>query len=148
MKKTLDPRHPDVLRKRIERVDEESLPKWGEMSIEQCIHHLCDTFELGFGTKKLEVPPSIFLRNPIARWLVIDSPFPWPKGLKTPDGFIPQEPRDLESSKKELLDHLAISRAEETQFVPEHPVMGKVSKEQWQRFIWRHVDYHLEQFSL
>jgi hypothetical protein len=141
-------RKPVILKERILRIDGECLPNWGEMSIEQCVHHLCDTFGLAFGTKTLDVPKSLMLQNPISRWLVIESPFPWPKGLPTPDGFIPGEPNDLESSKSQLLSLLEESRKTKVNFEIKHPVLGTLRPVQWQHFLWRHLDYHLEQFGL
>ena len=141
-------RNPKALKGRILKIDEDVIPKWGEMSIEQCVHHLCDTFELAFGVQTLDVPKSLMLQNPISRWLVIDSPFPWPKGLKTPEGFIPKDPSELEPSREKLLTLLGKSEDPDVNFQKSHPVMGILTRTEWQHFLWRHLDYHLDQFGL
>ena len=94
-----DSRSPAFLKKRVLSISEKAVPFWGEMSIEECLLHLCETFEIAFGKRELKVSDSAFLRHPLTKWLVIEGPFSWLNGMRTSSKFVPCKPEDLEGEK-------------------------------------------------
>ena len=55
--------------------------------------------------------------------------------------------KDFEKEKAQLLDML--NRFTESNMINEqHPVFGKLTKEQWSKAMWKHLDHHLKQFGV
>ena len=55
--------------------------------------------------------------------------------------------KDFEKEKKQLLDN--INRFNEANMINEkHPVFGRLTKEQWSKATWKHLDHHLKQFGV
>ena len=51
-----------------------------------------------------------------------------------------------ETEKNLLLEK--INRFTENNMIAEkHPVFGKLTKEQWSKATWKHIDHHLKQFG-
>ena len=72
---------------------------------------------------------------------------PFKKHLPTDKSFIMKEIKDFELEKKKLLDML--NRFTEANMIDEpHPFFGKLTKEQWSKGTWKHLDHHLQQFGV
>jgi hypothetical protein len=55
--------------------------------------------------------------------------------------------KDFEKEKAALVD--MINRFTESAVAGErHPVFGKLSKENWSKATWKHLDHHLKQFGV
>jgi hypothetical protein len=54
--------------------------------------------------------------------------------------------KDFELEKLHVLDMVA--RFSETSIISDrHPIFGRLTKEQWSRATWKHIDHHLTQFG-
>ncbi len=73
---------------------------------------------------------------------------PWKKNLPTMKQFKETTPRDFEIERKklnELLDELESQR--ERNNWKAHPTFGEMTKEQWGKMQYKHLDHHLRQFN-
>ena len=73
---------------------------------------------------------------------------PWKQGLPTDKTFIMTgKTKDFELERNKLLD--MVSRFTEANMVNEkHPIFGRLTKEQWSKATWKHIDHHLKQFGV
>jgi len=121
----------DRLRVRIDHLTPVTRPRWGTMNAQRALCHLADALRIMFGEHSagpLQGPA--FLRSGVVRWVVIASPLPWPKGLKTGEAFMvtPAEPGAFERDRVAV--HDLIARCTGPEATPRwgiHPVFGDLS---------------------
>ncbi len=138
----------DVLR-RLGTLGNDSVRRWGRMNVEQMICHLADSFRFALGDvpgSELRFPLPAFL----VRWVGLHLPLPWMKGAPTLPEFDQLKggtpPTSLDGDRTELMELIErfVAKAERW---PEHPVMGRLSREEWGIWGYRHLDHHLRQFG-
>ena len=57
------------------------------------------------------------------------------------------DPKDFEKEKQILLEMIMNFKEENIVDTP-HPFFGKLTKEQWSKGTWKHLDHHLQQFGV
>jgi len=138
----------DAFYRRFERLRPDAPPRFGQLSAPAMVSHLIDTLRLTLGELPAEPVVSAF-RLPGVKHAVIGF-LPWPKGrIVGPSEAFSSTPgaweRDL-ALHRELLERFAqcVTRDE----WPPHPMFGAMSRRQWDRFTYRHLDHHLGQFGV
>jgi len=135
---------------RLSSVRPDSVRKWGRMSVNQMLCHLRDSYQAGMGEKAVSCAPSLLPRG-VVKWLALYAPLRWPKGVPTrPEmdatkgGTLPVE------FERDRADLIAVIR----QFCDTkratwgtHPMFGRISVADWQRWGYLHADHHLRQFG-
>ncbi|MCB9257501.1 MAG: DUF1569 domain-containing protein [Chitinophagales bacterium] len=138
----------DELRSRITSLHPKSHKKWGKMSLEQMLSHCSAQLEMALGEKSSSIQGSFLMRTSVGRWLLLYT-LPWPKGSITPQemNMLKQEakPAEIEERKLYLLAYL--EKVQQADQLHAHPFFGNLSKADWQRLIYKHIDHHLQQFS-
>jgi hypothetical protein len=131
---------------RINQLTAQSQGKWGKMDAAQMLAH-CQ-MPLGVAVGKHKLKGGFFLRliGPLFKsQLYNDKPFK--QNLPTDNSFKIADARDFEKEKQDLV--LMINDFSETTMSDEpHPFFGKLTKEQWSRGTWKHLDHHLQQFGV
>jgi hypothetical protein len=137
------------VRRRILTLRPDRSALWGRMSAHQMVCHLCEGCRMATG--ELPVKPlrlgTPALRKAVALWL----PWPWPAGLPT-SPEIDQQARGsrsvaFASDVAELLDLVEQVASAPALDGHSHPVFGRMSKAQWLRWAYLHLDHHLRQFG-
>lgn len=147
MKTIFEEGHRAALRERIERVTEESRPRWGAMNVEMMLAHLVESMRMAAGELKPK-PKNLPIRFPPLRQLVVYW-LPWPKGSPTAPELLPSERREVALSKRELLRLVDDVGARSNQRDwPQHPAFGNLGRRGWGALGWRHLDHHLRQFGV
>jgi hypothetical protein len=124
-------------------------PAWGRMSAHQMICHAADACAMAAGERP--VVPFVLagrtLRKIAALWL----PVPWPRGLPTSReldaaecGTRPGEFSADRSALLEIVQRLPGASGLEGRV---HPVFGPLSRKEWLRWGYLHLDHHLRQFG-
>jgi len=137
---------------RLGQLKEDSQALWGKMNVNQMLCHLSDTFKSVMGERTVEIQVK-GLQQMIMKWFALYMPVPWPKGQIKTLPEIDQEiagtkPTHFLQDKQELLMLIERFSAQDKDFVFElHPLMGKLSEQEWQRWAYLHIDHHLRQFS-
>jgi Protein of unknown function (DUF1569) len=136
---------------RIQTLAPEQQRKWGTMTLPEMLEHCAGQLKLALGKisgAKREGPAAY--RVGFIRWIVL-YPLPWPKGLPTPTvmkintGNVIVQHCDTE--KTELL-HLLQLVYQTDQPLHAHPYFGLLSRKDWGRAIWKHLNHHLRQFGV
>lgn len=152
MKETLsDPALRAEIIARLRRLTPNSPRRFGRMTPHQAICHLSDSF------RSMMTPVAITsvatpLSRTVMKWVALNAPMKWPSGVKTmPEvdqeigGTKPVEfARDREQLEA-LIEEFATRR--DGDFQP-HPMFGRMTAREWQRWGWRHADHHLRQFGV
>lgn len=140
------------IEKRIHLLTEQSLRQWGKMNPSEMLAHCADQIRLALGQKEPHEKPTFINRN-IAKYIGLWLPRIPIKNLQGPVDMNPQlfgtTPSDLATEKLNLLNLLIQVRLlpKEAVLLP-HPMFGKLSRKQWGRFMYVHIDHHLRQFGV
>ncbi len=121
------------------------------MSAHQMLCHLTDSFKGVIGEREISRSRHP-IPLPVLKWLVLRAPMKWPHNVKTrPEvaqdgGGTP--PADFERDRRALLEVMdRFCSAPDSKRGP-HPIMGHLSREEWMRWGYLHVDHHLRQFGM
>ena len=146
-----DPATVASLKERLSKLRPDTPRLWGSMSAHGMVCHLTDTFLVCLGDRPYERRPSLLERT-LIRFMALSLPFSWPKGVPTlpevdqdKQGTPPATFRaDVERLVTTIDDFIA--RLDERSMV--HPAFGRLSRAEWGRWAYRHVDHHSRQFGL
>jgi hypothetical protein len=123
---------------------------WGKMTAHQMVCHLCDSFRLALGEKPAS-PATGFLRRTVMKWIALQAPMKWPKGVGTrpevEQGVGGTAPVEFESDRAELIRVFERFCAGSGDISIVHPFFGRMTKWEWLRWGYLHADHHLRQFG-
>jgi hypothetical protein len=126
-------------------------PVWGRMSVAGMVCHLTDSFHAVLGERPATYP-STALERSLIRLLALSTPLPWPKGVATvaevdqERGGTPPEDFAADVDRLRAALHLFLRRLPHESL--SHPIFGTLTRSEWGRWGYRHVDHHLRQFGL
>lgn len=131
---------------RIQKLTPESKALWGKMNVAQMLAHVQIPMGVALGTHKVNGNWLMKLILPLFKKALYDEK-PWKQSLPTDKTFVMTgQAKDFENEKNELLEK--INRYTEDNMINDkHPVFGKLTKEQWAKATWKHLDHHLKQFG-
>ncbi len=138
------------IQQRINQLAATSPRQWGNMTLPQMVGHCGIQLKKALGIlPETAVEGPAFYRTSVGRWLILYA-MPWPKGSPTPIAMNmltnqAQVP-DIAKAKTELLQLL--QRLQGKDSFKAHPFFGKLTKKDWGRLIWKHLDHHLRQFGV
>ena len=146
VKNLFDPAVKQEIIERISSLTPQSPRQWGKMDVSQMLAHLQVPIGVALGTHTVKGNPIMKLILPFFKKMLWDER-PWKQGLPTDKTFITTgDTKDFESEKSKLLD--LVIRFNETSMINEkHPIFGRLTKEQWSKASWKHIDHHLKQFG-
>ena len=151
MKSLSNPRDKAELLTRLERVTPASARQWGRMTPHQMLCHLNDSFRGVVGERGIVSVATLASRT-LVKYSALYAPMPWPRGLPTrPEvdqevgGTKPIEFAHDKSDLERLIERFA--RPEQDFASYAHPMFGRMSRAQWHRWAYLHVDHHLRQFG-
>lgn len=106
---------------------------------------------MALGAKPVS-PATGLLQRTALKWVALYAPLPWPSGILTrPEidqqfgGTCPGDFRADVAEAARLLELMA--RHEPGGGWPAHPIFGRMSRRDWLRWGYLHVDHHLRQFG-
>lgn len=156
MKSLYNPRDHQALRQRLESLRPDSPRQWGRMSPHQAVCHLLDAFRLVLGERDWGIrpgdpTPDTFVNRTVGRLYALTLPLPWPKGLPTsraadqerggtPPGDFADDVAELEAAMDRFRDH-------DGRNMSPHIVFRQLTRGEWGRWGYRHMDHHLRQFG-
>lgn len=149
---TLDPPATRALLERLSRLQPETIPHWGQMSANQMICHLNDSYSLAMNGKSASEQIT-FLNRTLIRWLALRAPMPWPHGVPTRpevDQFVGGTPPTSFALDKATLVTTMQKFASRPSTFPfnRHPIFGPLTHWEWMRWGYLHADHHFRQFGL
>ena len=131
---------------RINKLNPQSQRQWGKMDVAQMLAHLQLPIGIAFGTHRPKGSFLLRLIGPMFKSKLWEEK-PYKHSLPTDPTFIMTgNTKDFAAEKNRLLD--MINRFTEDNLSGErHPIFGRLTKEQWSKATWKHIDHHLKQFG-
>ena len=124
--------------------------RWGKMSAHQMLCHLTDSYAGVIGEREVS-PAGMWIPKPILKWLVLEAPMRWPQNVRTrrevaqDGGGTP--PGEFERDRTRLVATINRFCAVPDSVRGSHPILGKLTHEEWMRWGYLHADHHLRQFG-
>jgi hypothetical protein len=152
MRETLsDSAERTVLLARLQRLAPDSPRQWGRMTPHQAMCHLSDSLRSMMSPTAISSVATPFSRT-VIKWIALQAQMKWPHGVKTrPEvdqeigGTRPVEFNRDRQQLEALIEQFAARSGSD--FQP-HPMFGRLTTGEWQRWGWRHTDHHLRQFGV
>jgi hypothetical protein len=147
LKNVFDPSVKQEIIDRINKLTAQTQPQWGKMNVSQMLAHL--QMPMGVAVGKHKLPRTLFGRivGPFAKSILYNEK-PFKRSLPTDPSFVMTgKEKDFEKEKQDVLN-LITNFKEENIVVEIHPFFGKLTKEQWSKGMYKHLDHHLQQFGV
>lgn len=146
IKNLFDPAVKQEIIERINKLTPQSQRQWGKMDAAQMLAHVQVPIGVAQGTHTVKGNWLMKLILPFFKKMLYDEK-PWKQSLPTDKTFIMTgQSKEFEKEKNILLE--MVNRFTESNMINEkHPVFGKLTKEQWSKATWKHLDHHLKQFG-
>ena len=152
MKTILNKKDNDLVVARINSLSENNDALWGKMNVNEMICHCNDQIKMAEGKLDIKFVGNFFLTKIVKNLILLGMPAPKGKVMtyKELDQKIDgTTPTIFENDKSTLIDSI---RNFENDYPNNekviHPSFGKLSKKQWGRLIYIHLDHHLRQFGV
>ena len=147
LKNLFDPAVRQEIIERINKLSPQSQPQWGKMNVSQMLAHL--QMPMGVAVGSHHLPRTLFGRI-VGRFAkpILYNEKPFKRNLPTDPSFIMTNlEKDFEKEKLGIV--IMINNFKEENIVNElHPFFGKLTKEQWSKGMYKHLDHHLQQFGV
>jgi len=119
------------------------------MTAHQMLVHLAVNHDAVLGRAPWNTPSRT--PNRVVKFLALNLPMPWVRGLKFGDdpAAVALDPAAFPADSARAVTTLAgIAGAGADAFSSPHPIFGRLSRAEWQRWAFLHTDHHLRQFGL
>ena len=146
VKNLFDPEVKKDIINRINKLTPETQRQWGKMDVAQMLAHCQMPMGVAIGRHKLTRNFLLRLLGPFFKKQLYDEK-PFKRCLPPYKSFIKSDPRDFAIEKEKLLSMIN-DFTEENMIDEKHPFFGKLTKEQWSKGTWKHLDHHLAQFGV
>ena len=147
LKNLFDPTVKQGIIVRINKLTPQSQPQWGKMNVAQMLAHLQMPMGVAIGKHKL---PRTFFGRIVGRFAksILYNEKPFKRSLPTDPSFVMTNyEKDFEKEKEGIT--IMINNFKEENIINElHPFFGKLTKEQWSKGMYKHLDHHLQQFGV
>jgi Protein of unknown function (DUF1569) len=135
---------------RITQINNDSERLWGQMSPDQMLAHCCVPYEYIFDERK-DAPP-LFMRWMLRLFFkkAMVNEVPYRPNTPSAPMFIKKDRYDLEEQKKRLIRYLErVAELGPSHFEGKKQIsLGKLSAEEWNGLLYKHLDHHLRQFGV
>ena len=132
---------------RINKLTPQSKPLWGKMNVSQMLAHVQKPIGIAYGKHQPKGSFLLRLLGPLFKSRLWDEN-PYKQSLPTDPTFVMTgHEKDFATEKSAVLEMLR-NFSETTIAGERHPVFGKLTKENWSKATWKHLDHHLKQFGV
>ncbi len=150
MKSVFDKDVVDELLNRVDKLTPDSQPNWGKMRVAQMLAHCNVTYELIYDN--IHPKP-----NPVMKLilkLLVKNKVVSEKGYKHSSPTAPVfkiiEDQDFDKQKQRLTDYILRTQELGGRYFDgkESHSFGKLTKQEWNNMLYKHIDHHLTQFGV
>lgn len=137
----------EEVKRRAKNLKPYSVRLWGKMSVEQMLWHCSAQLRMALG----EIPIKPWFNKIISRIAVwtFGLKIPWSNGLMTAKEMKNDDPAsfDVEMDNFLITFDRMISKKEDHKFSL-HPIFGEMSRDEWGKIAYKHIDHHFRQFGV
>lgn len=136
---------------RIESLKPDQKPLWGKMNVAQMLAHLNIQYKAMYENDKFKKPNFIerfILKTFIKPIVTGDKPFK--KNGKTASYFIVDSDKKFDKEKEKLIQNIVVTQKNGVDVLLPRDTksFGKLTPEQWNNMLYKHIDHHLQQFGV
>src|SRR6476620_2478874 len=147
LKNLFDPGVKHDILARINKLTLQSKPQWGKMNVAQMLAHL--QMPIGSALGVYTLPRTLLgkIVGPLVkRGMYNEKPFK--RNSPTDPSFVMTgHEKDFEKEKQSIT--AMINDFKEENIKNEiHPFFGRLTKQQWSKAMYKHIDHHLQQFGV
>jgi hypothetical protein len=137
----------DAILARINQLTPGTKALWGKMTVDQMFKHTEAATSVAFSEKELKINFFMKLLGRMLKKKVFNNEFQ--KNSPTAPEFIFTENYDFDTSKATLIEKFSrFAEGEKSITLMNHPFWGKMTHEDWDKLMWKHMDHHLRQFGV
>lgn len=137
----------DETLRRIQSLRADSAREWGKLTLPQMLAHCQRPLEVAAGELELKRGLIGLLFGKLAKKKFITGDGPFGRNSPTDPRFLSSAADDLERERAHLVQ-LVKDYCERGPRTPgPHPFFGPLTREEWDRLMWKHLDHHLRQFG-
>jgi hypothetical protein len=140
----------DELVRRLGQLQPASARRWGTMTSHEMVCHLGDSFSAVLGERQASSKET-WLSRTVVKWIALHTSLPWPQGVPTRPEVNPKQngtkPVEFERDRARALELMLRFVRPETRCA-RHPMFGALTRDEWLRWGYAHVDHHLRQFGV
>ncbi|MDT0558403.1 DUF1569 domain-containing protein [Ichthyenterobacterium sp. W332] len=137
----------EELNRRIDALNKNHKPQWGKMDVAQMLWHCQGPLNIILNHNDYNLKPNWLVKTFFKKTMYSDKL--WRKNLPTISVFKSSESKDFENERRKLLDLVQeLNTHKDRNTWQPHPVFGKLTKAQWGKMQYKHLDHHLRQFGV
>lgn len=147
MKSFFDEGAYDEILSRLNKLNKETPAVWGKMNVGQMLNHCQMPLNIILEKENYGVKPNWLINLLFKKSMYSDKL--WKKNLPTAKGFAIKDEKDFETEKQaisNLINELNAQR-KRNDWQP-HPAFGAMTKNQWGKMQYKHLDHHFRQFGV
>ncbi len=148
MRSLFDPAAKSEILRRLSDLSPDAPRQWGKMTTAQMLAHCAVALESGTGDKPRPQKLIGKIFGPFVRkGLLGDKPFS--KGSPTDPTFVVRDERDFTGERDRLVGIVErfCELGREHAGNQMHAFFGRMTGDEWGRFMYKHIDHHLRQFG-
>ena len=137
----------DEILSRLNKLNKDTSATWGKMNVGQMLNHYQMPLNIILEKENYGVKPNWLINLLFKKSMYSDKL--WKKNSPTAKGFVIKDEKDFDTQKEvitNLIDELNTQR-ERNDWRP-HPAFGKLTKDQWGKMQYKHLDHHFRQFGV
>lgn len=144
-----DPADNQTIVARIQSLEPNTPNQWGKMNVAQMLAHCVQPMKIAFREVKSKRGLIGFLFGGMAKRKYITGVNDFDKNLPTHPTFVQTGTPDFSAQKELLISYVQrwITEGSAAITTDEHPFFGKMSAEDWDKLMIKHLDHHLRQFG-
>ena len=147
IKNLFDPVAKQEMIDRINKLTPQTKQQWGKMNVAQMLAHVQKPIGIAMGTHQPKGSFLLRLIGPFFKSKLWDE-MPYKHSLPTDPTFVMLgQEKDFEKERAALLTMINAFN-EESIINERHPVFGRLTKDNWSKAMWKHLDHHLKQFGV
>jgi len=149
-KNLLQPETKQEILQRINHLSKDTPNQWGKMNVNQMLYHTAAGLKISYGEIKTARSGN-WMKQQLMRFFILKTDFPTPKEKAETFQEINTvtlgiNPTDFETERKILSELVKNFPAKELH--PKSSLLGKMTRENWARLHYTHLDHHLKQFGV
>ncbi|GGI58299.1 DUF1569 domain-containing protein [Winogradskyella haliclonae] len=132
---------------RINNLNEDTKAQWGKMNPGQMLYHCQMPLNIILEKEDYGVKPNWLVNLLFKKSMYSDKL--WRKNMPTAPGFKITDDKNFETEKTEIMTLInELNAQREREDWQPHPAFGKLTKDQWGKMQYKHLDHHLRQFGV
>ena len=140
----------EEIKLRVADLKRDDLPLWGKMNVGEMLCHTADQIKISTGEIHTEDHSTFKLRFFIKNLILWGMPVPKEKIKTMPEinpHLLGSKPASFEADRDYLIRKIVEFIGFDESKLHPHPMFGKMTKKQWGRLIYTHLDHHFSQFG-